>query len=899
MSYPRTLALLSCALAGIMQAQVQPRINRSIDEASLVRLKNSTHSLAAAQYDTGRADPDLPMDRLILVLKSSPEQAAALEQLLAEQQDPISPRFQQWVSPEEFGRQFGPAQQDVDSVVGWLAEQGFQTSPVAAGRRTIEFSGAVRQVEQAFHTEIHRYLVNGQTYIANSADIAIPEALAAVVAGPASLHDFLARPLHRQAPFDPAVNLVGGSHALGPYDFAAIYDLAPLWNSNFDGSGQSIAVVGRTNINPKDIPAFRSQFGLPGNNTVVVLNGKDPGILGSSEEMEADLDVEWAGAVAKGAAVKFVVSASTNSSDGIVLSALYIVDNNLAPVVSLSFGGCEASLGAAGNLFFANLWSQAAAQGMSVFVAAGDSGSAGCDAPVTYSSNGQNTTLPASQGLAVNGLASTPYNVAVGGTEFNDSPSATYWNASNDVHLASAKGYIPESVWNESSYTTPGASTNGLWSGSGGVSAVYTTPAWQTGAGVPLADPGAAGQHHRYLPDVSLAAGSHDGYLIVQEGALYVVSGTSASTPSLAGIMAILDQYSGLRNGNPNSHLYPLAAHSPLAFHDITSGTNAVPCQAGSPGCSAGHMSGYSATAGFDLATGWGSVDAYALALNWSAAPPPVTLSIASLSPNPMTGSASNQLLTLAGTGFQTGATVKATYPGYSATLQVSSITATQIQAAINVGVTARAWSVQVSNPSGPASNAATLQVNAPPVPPAIASLSPNPMTGSTASQTLTIKGSGFQSGATVQAGYTGYTVTLQVSSLSATQIQALIDVGTTARSWTVKVVNPGGMSSNVATLQVTAPPSPPAIASLSPNPMAGSAANQTLTILGSGFQSGATVQASYTGYTAALQVSSISAAQIKATINVGATARAWTLKVVNPNGQASNLASLTVTAGR
>ena len=339
----------------------------------------------------------------------------------------------------------------------------------AAGAR-IEFSGTAGQVERAFHTQMRQYEVNGERHLANSTDLAIPEALAPVIGGVASLHDFRHRPMHRvlSAAPTPATTLSGGAHGLSPYDFAVIYNVTPLWNSNFDGTGQAIAIAGRTNIKLADVATFRSTFGLPGNNTQVVLNGKDPGIVSSGEETEADLDVEWAGGVAKGATVKLVVSASTNASDGVDLSNQYIVNNNLAPVMSVSFGACEASMGT-GNQFYNALWQQAAAQGISVFVAAGDSGSAGCDNP--------GSLTPATHGLGVNGLGSTPYNVAVGGTQFADTTSpATYWNTGNDSHSASAKSYIPETAWNESSYTTAKATSNNLYAGSGGVSSIYGAP---------------------------------------------------------------------------------------------------------------------------------------------------------------------------------------------------------------------------------------------------------------------------------------------------------------------------------------------------------------------------------------------------------------------------------------
>jgi subtilase family serine protease len=797
--------------AGTAQAQARQRITQSVDNQRLVRLHGTTHPLATGANDRGRVAAGLAMDRMLLVLKSSPEQEAELEQLLAEQQDPSSPHYHEWLTPQQFGERFGAGQQDLDVIANWLQDRGFRVNSVAEGRRSIEFSGTARQVEDAFQTEIHHYEVDGERHVANSRDIAIPEALSPMVGGIVSLHDFPVHPLyHRVAPLvrSPAFTS-GASHYIGPYDFAAIYNVATLWNLNYDGSGQTIAIPGHTNIKPADVTAFRSYFGLPANNPQIVLNGADPGIISADEETEADLDVEWSGAVAKGATVKFVVSKSTRSTDGVDLSNQYIVNNNLASVMSLSFGACEPQLGTAGNAFYNSLWSQAAAQGISVFVAAGDTGSAGCDVPVSYNSKGSNITQPASGGLAVNGLASTPYNVAVGGTQFSDA-SGGYWNLSNDpTHHASAIGPIPEVVWQESSYTTPGASANSLYAGSGGVSSVYPTPAWQTGTGVPSVDPFTTSGHHRYLPDVSLTAAGHDGYIIEQEGGLYVVGGTSVSSPSFAGIMALVNQRTGMRNGNPNSRFYPLAVQASAVFHDVTTGTNAVPCAGGSSGCNTktgiGHMNGYSAGVGYDLATGLGSVDAYNLATDWSNVTPPPT--IVSLSPNPMTASNANQTLTIAGSGFQLGLKVSLSCTG---AVTPTSVTSTQILVPVNVGTTARTCTVQVVNSNGQASNTVSLQVVVPaPPPPVISSVAPNPMTGSNSNQTLTINGSGFQSGSglTVLVGYGNYTqMAAQVKLVSASQITASINVGDATRSWLVEVINPTGQVSNVATFQVNAP---------------------------------------------------------------------------------------------
>ncbi len=309
-------------------AQVHPRI-AGIPGTARVRLSGTTHVLANPANDMGRAAAGLPMERMMLQLSSGDEELAALEQLLADQQDPQSARYRQWLTPEEFGARFGAAQQDIDAIGLWLESQGFTVNSVAAGRRVIEFSGTVRQVEQAFQTEIHRYRVNGVEHIANSTDISIPAALSPVVKGVVSLHNFPRQPMHHTVRPVPLTDLQGGSYGLSPYDFAAIYNVKPLWNANFDGTGQTVAIAGRTNINPNDMTTFRSFFGLPGNNTQVVLNGPNPGIISAGEETEADLDVEWSGGIAKGAAVKFVVSKTTNASDGIDLSSQYIVNNNL------------------------------------------------------------------------------------------------------------------------------------------------------------------------------------------------------------------------------------------------------------------------------------------------------------------------------------------------------------------------------------------------------------------------------------------------------------------------------------------------------------------------------------------------------------------------------------------
>ena len=441
---------------------VRAHVTRPVDPQDRVILHGNVHPLARPEFDQGVAPDDLPLERILLILQRDDDQEVALRQLLDDQQVKSSQRFHQWLTPEQFGQQFGPADSDVQAVTDWLTAQGFQVTKVSAGRTVIEFSGTAGLARQALGTEIHGYRVNAADHWANTSNPQIPSALAPVVAGFASLNNF-PRPsmYHRLGTFTHSkatgevqplftfpVPCSGGSgscyyFALGPADFATIYNVSPLWSAGTDGTGQTIAVVGETNINPQDVTDFRSMFGLPANPPNIILNGPDPGITSTGEESEADLDVQWTGAVAKGATIDFVVSESTETTAGIDLSALYIVDNNLAPVMSESYGSCEAYLGAAGNRFYSNLWEQAAAQGITVLLASGDSGSAGCD----YYAEGA-----AKYGLAVSGLASTPFNVAVGGTDFNVNANnvLTYWSLSNNSSQSSVKSYIPEIPWNDS-----------------------------------------------------------------------------------------------------------------------------------------------------------------------------------------------------------------------------------------------------------------------------------------------------------------------------------------------------------------------------------------------------------------------------------------------------------------
>ncbi len=587
---------------GDFPVQPHDRITRAIDDERRIVLSGNRHPLATAANDAGVVPDDYRMERMILTLKPDAAQRAALELLMAAQNDPASSAYHRWLTPEEYGQRYGASQNDVEQIVNWLAGHGLDSVEIGPSRSSIVFSGAAAQVEEAFHTQIHAYRVGSELHHANASDPEIPYALSDVVAGIVSLHDFRSEPMHTALQPPVTEFSAGNTHYMGPADFATIYDVAPLYQQGINGTGQSIAIVGRSNIKISDVRQFRSTFGLPANDPQIIVNGANPGVLGSGEESEADLDVEWSGAVARNATIRFVVSASTNSSDGAYLSAQYIVNHNLAPVMSMSFGLCEAALGASGNSFINSLWQQAATQGMSVFVSSGDSGAAGCDAA---------SASRAVAGRAVNGLCSSPYSTCVGGTQFSDSNYSLYWAPSNTGTMGSALSYIPETVWNASA-------VSGLWAGGGGASAVYAKPAWQNGVGVPA-------DGKRDVPDVSLSAAVHDGYLIFMNGNNWVSGGTSAASPSFAGLMALVIESRGARQGNANPVLYSLANNQryggAAVFHDIKTGNNSVP-----------GVTGFTAVAGYDQATGLGSVDADVLVNHWKDAAGAATFHLSLLS---------------------------------------------------------------------------------------------------------------------------------------------------------------------------------------------------------------------------------------------------------------------------
>ena len=399
------LALFLCSqalFAATINTNAHPvaRVTKPVNDSKRVVLPGHVPRIIANTSamgnvrDMGRVDPNTPMQGMRLVLRSSPEQSRDLRRVIDEQQDKRTANFHQWVTPEEFGSAFGVHDADIQKISDWLTKQGFTVDNVTKGKRVIQFSGTSGQVERAFQTSMHTYQVNGETHVSASTDISVPEALAPVIAGVNGLHNFFRKShmvdvqrLSDQRLSDlgnylklggPYYTSSSSVHYVGPSDFATIYNTTPLLAAGINGTGQTIAVVGRSDILMSDVQTYRQLFNLPVNDPIFIHAGQDNGIQ-PGDDGESDLDVEISGGVAPNATVKFVIGTPTFNVDGITNSIEYIVENNVADIMSLSYGSCEEVEGAGGNLFNSEVFEQAAAQGISVFVAAGDGGPAGCD----------------------------------------------------------------------------------------------------------------------------------------------------------------------------------------------------------------------------------------------------------------------------------------------------------------------------------------------------------------------------------------------------------------------------------------------------------------------------------------------------------------------------------------
>ena len=632
MAHARFVHLLLACSAAALLAQANPAgpgANPLIDDLVRVTVPGSVHPRLARLVPTGVVAADQPMERMILALKMDPGAKARMDQLLRDQQDPRSPRFHQWLTPDQFGAQFGAPKAQLDAATTWLTSQGFTVHGAARGGLSISFSGTAAQVGKAFRTAIVEYDVDGVKRHGNATPISLPAGLASFAAGVVSLHDIphksAARrlgPMVRKSGSRPAVRDLSYGNDVGPWDFAYIYNLQYLFkHTPITGTGVHIRVVCRCEPDMASLAQFKLDFtdGISTPTTftgsaVQHVNGPDPGVTSFDEQFEANLDTQWTTATAPGATIDYVVSASSFATDGVDLSAQYIVDNVdtlHTYVMTTSFTECEQDLGgpdSAANLFWQNLWAQAASEGISAFVATGDSGGADCDDP----------SAATGTALAVSGLASTPYNTAVGGTEFLPADNTTpWWSTSVTGFQTSATEYVPEMAWNESGAVAGGS---GLAAGGGGASTLYAMPTWQWNLGSTLGAPHTPDS--RLLPDVSFTSAAQHNPLIAYEAdpnngntqTPFLGGGTSFASPAMAGIMALVVQNTGQPQGNANWTLYRLGlaqySHqtgAPTVFHDITSSSNIVPIN-----------KGYNAGPAYDMATGLGSLDANALVNNWT-----------------------------------------------------------------------------------------------------------------------------------------------------------------------------------------------------------------------------------------------------------------------------------------
>lgn len=713
-----------CSTALLAQhSTATPRITANVDDLSLTTLRGNVSLLARPEYDQGEASPSTQMTHMRLVLSRSPEQQAALDQYAADLQDKSSPNYHKWLTPEQFGQLYGPADSDMAALVAWLQSHGLTVEPLAPGRTNIAFSGSVNQVEEAFHTSIHSFQTGAQQFYSNTTEPQIPSALAPVVKGVARLNTIQPRSyLHSGSAgqFNPDTRRLEPLNAASdnaarpgltlsssgvytfymvPGDAATVYDTPNTTfnanytsGTNYTGAGVKIGIGGDAIILDSVVGNYRSRF-LGDSITTPTLNyctsysscSSSPGggyIAGDADE--AYLDTELSGGMAPGATIYYY--GSPDLYTGIEAA----INQNAVDIFSLSFGECEQDMSTSDNALINGWWEQAANQGIAVTVSTGDSGSASCD--------GDNANPPryAQLGLSVSGFASTPYNIAVGGTDFyaleNQSTFSTYVSTSQGTsatYYRTALGYVPESVWNDSTfYDSVPLSQNVPWSGAGysarynnitagggGYSSCstnnsvdnsngtvttgscisgYSKPAWQAGTGVPA-------DGKRDLPDVSLmsgngydnatwlvctndAAGTGTSNCATQSsGSFYFqgFGGTSTAAPAFAGILALVQQKANSRLGQADAELYTLynGSNASQVFHDVTVGNNSVSCTSGTPNCllnSVGYYfeSGYNAVSGYDMATGLGSVDAKQLINYWGAATGS-TASIINVNPSP------------------------------------------------------------------------------------------------------------------------------------------------------------------------------------------------------------------------------------------------------------------------
>ena len=898
------IALLSFALPSHAQSpaaqNARPLITQNIDESKLTVLAGNMRPEARAANDRGSVAHNLMLEHLLLQLKRPAEQETALKALIDDLHNPESANYHHWLTAAEFGERFGLAQPDIDAITNWLTSHGFQVNFVYPSRVMVDFSGTAGQVMQAFHTEIHHLEVNGKSHIANMSEPHIPSALASAIAGVVSLHDFRPHPMMKpRHQYTFPSGLGSDYYGVVPGDLATIYNFNPVFTAGITGQGQTIVLIEDTDLySAADWSTFRSTFGLSGYSGSLSQthpappsgpnNCGAPGV--NADDGEAILDAEYASAAAPSAAIQMAACADTQTTFGGLIAMQNLVSSSTPPaIISVSYGECETVNGAAANAAFNSTYQQAVTEGTSVYVASGDSGAAACD---------QNQTA-ASFGITVSALASTPYNVAVGGTDFSDTYSgtnATYWNTGNTANYASARSYVPETPWNDSctgsllaayeGYATSGPgsfcnaaggllaaitgtattaaggggpsgcatgtpSINGVVSGS---CAGYPKPSWQV-------VPGNPNDSARDIPDVSLFAAnglwSHFYVFCYSDTAnggaactgspsgWTAAGGTSFASPILAGVQALINQKTGARQGNPNPMLYSLAANQ-------FNGAGSASCNSSLGNGTAGSCVFYDVTLGdmavectttnncFDSADGYGVL------------------------------STSNSVLqpayaTSTGWDFATGigtinvANVVNAWPG-SAPQPDFSISASPTSVTIVQGGAAGSTTITV-NPVNAFNGSVNLSTSA--LPSGVtASFSPNPATGSSK---LTLTAGGTAATGTVILTITGtsgsLTHTASVSltvnaappapdfSLSASPNSLTIVQGGVGGNTTITATPANGFNGSVGLAVTSALPSGVS-AGFNPNPATG---NSTLTLTASSVATVGTVTVTVTGTSGSL----------------------------------------------
>lgn len=636
MSLAHSQSITSAALAGVDHFEAA-RVTQAVVNTNVASLSNTHLKIVAQAQSSTPLAGSAVMKHLQLVLKPSRLRQAEMEQLIANQHNPASAQFHQWLTPQQFGEAFGVVDSDIAAATAWLTSQGFTVNNIYPNKTQIDFSGTAAQVNQAFHTQETIYSIQGSRHLANATDISVPAALQSVVAGVMGLTDIRATALHKKSTVKQwdastkkylplakdaaaaggnkgqAISYSNGSRGLTPNDMVTMYGIRQIRNNGITGKGITIAVVEDSDMVPGDWYNFISVFNLaqyggtfeqmnpmpasgPSNcdDFDTVFNFQD-------DDGETLLDAEWATAIAPGAHVEVATCsdsttdftpASSNFFGGVFLAADNLVNGATRPdIISASYGYGEYFTDAASKTAIDLMWAQADAEGISVFVSTGDSGS-------NPSFNGGLINGSAgNSGVDANSFATSPHVTGVGGTDLADVLDGTtsqYFAPTPSVVGGSALSYVPEIPWNQSCGNGVAAKAAGFSSavdfceydlkwdphgyyvtseaGSGGPSSVDAKPAWQRQIY------NAAKDQSRDLPDVSLFAGSYGGYTYVVtctanypcapdfSGPTELSGGTSLSSPMFAGIQALMDQGLAARGleadqGNAAPTLYALAAN--------------------------------------------------------------------------------------------------------------------------------------------------------------------------------------------------------------------------------------------------------------------------------------------------------------------------------------------------